>query len=188
VPWTSRAVVFPRRRPSRGRGDVAILIVGDQAGLLGRGTGGGVRPGRLRSAGCAARAGAGAAGDRSPPWCLCSFAGRSYALFWGLERCAAVGQGFVPGEKSAAAIAAVISGRVNSSGRLPVTLPRSAGAQPCSCLHPPLGGPSTVGNLPTAPACPSGVDRHIRRSSTRTWSSEATSRRGGGFVANVARD
>jgi len=33
-------------------------------------------------------------------------AGRSYAVSWGSERCAAVGQAFVPGEKCAAAIAA----------------------------------------------------------------------------------
>jgi hypothetical protein len=45
---------------------------------------------------------------------------------------------------------------VNPSGRLPVTLPRSAGAQPYSYLHPPLGGPTTVSNLPTAPGLPFG--------------------------------
>jgi beta-glucosidase len=38
----------------------------------------------------------------------------------------------------------VISGRVNPSGRLPVSLPRSTGSQPYSYLHPILGGTSEV--------------------------------------------
>ena len=79
--------------------------------------------------------------------------GRPYAVSWALDQCAVI-QAFVPGEEGAAAIAGVISGRVNPSGRRPVTLPRSAGAQPYSYLHPPLGGATTVSNLPTAPALP----------------------------------
>jgi beta-glucosidase len=50
----------------------------------------------------------------------------------------------------------VLSGRVNPSGHLPVSLPRSVGAQPYSYLHPPLGGASSVSNLDTAPVLPFG--------------------------------
>ena len=53
-------------------------------------------------------------------------------------------------------MAGVLSGRVNPSGRLPVTLPRSAGAQPYSYLHPRLGDASSVSNVATAPALPFG--------------------------------
>ncbi|HET7821641.1 MAG TPA: fibronectin type III-like domain-contianing protein, partial [Ornithinibacter sp.] len=50
----------------------------------------------------------------------------------------------------------VLSGRVNPSGRLPVTLPRSVGAQPYTYLHPALGGDGDVTNLSTTPALPFG--------------------------------
>ena len=65
-------------------------------------------------------------------------------------------QPFFPGEEGAAAIAGVPSGRVNPSGRLPVSLPRSAGAQPYSYLHPALGGTSDASTLDTTPALPFG--------------------------------
>ena len=50
----------------------------------------------------------------------------------------------------------VISGRVNPSGRLPVTMPRSSGAQPYSYLHPALGGGSSVSDLDNTPGLPFG--------------------------------
>jgi hypothetical protein len=65
-------------------------------------------------------------------------------------------QAFFPGQEGAAAVAGVLSGRVNPSGRLPVSLPRSVGAQPYSYLHPTLGGASSVSNLDTAPVRPFG--------------------------------
>jgi beta-glucosidase len=90
------------------------------------------------------------------PVVLVMVTGRPYAVAWALERCAAVVQGFFPGEEGAAAIAGVLSGRVNPSGRLPVSLPRSAGAQPYSYLHPHLGGPTPVSSLDPEPARPFG--------------------------------
>src|SRR5690606_11824267 len=50
----------------------------------------------------------------------------------------------------------ILSGRVNPSGRLPVSLPRSAGAQPYTYLHPKLGEGHEVTNLDTTPAAPFG--------------------------------
>jgi beta-glucosidase len=73
-----------------------------------------------------------------------------------MQRCAAVVQAFFPGEEGAGAIAGVLSGRVNPSGRLPVSLPRSAGAQPYSYLHVALGEGNEVTNLDTTPAAPFG--------------------------------
>ena len=54
------------------------------------------------------------------------------------------------------AVAGVLSGRVNPSGHLPVSLPRSAGAQPFTYLHPALGGDGDVTNLRSTPALPFG--------------------------------
>ena len=65
-------------------------------------------------------------------------------------------QAFFPGEEGSGAIAGVLSGRVNPSGKLPVSLPRSAGAQPYSYLHPTLGEGDEVSNLSTMPAAPFG--------------------------------
>ena len=52
------------------------------------------------------------------------------------RRPAAVLQAFFPGEEGGTALAGVLSGRVSPSGRLPVSLPRSAGAQPFSLPAP----------------------------------------------------
>ncbi len=82
--------------------------------------------------------------------------GRPYVLDRVLGRCAAVVQAFFPGQEGAGAVAGVLSGRVNPSGRLPVSLPRSAGAQPYSYLHPRLGGPASVSTLDTTPVRPFG--------------------------------
>src|SRR5690606_36546540 len=94
--------------------------------------------------------------DTGTPVVLVLLTGRPYAVDWALERCAAVVQAFFPGQEGAAAIAGVLSGRINPSGRLPVTMPRSVGAQPYSYLHPPLGGASSVSNLDPAPVRPFG--------------------------------
>ena len=56
--------------------------------------------------------------------------------------------------RAAPRVAGVLSGRVNPSGHLPVSLPRSAGAQPYTYLHPPLGGNGDVTNLREHPGAP----------------------------------
>nr|WP_307870977.1 glycoside hydrolase family 3 N-terminal domain-containing protein [Micromonospora sp. C51] len=136
--------------------DVAVLVVGDHAGLFGRGTVGegcdrddlelpGVQRDLVEAVLATGR-----------PVVLVLLTGRPYAIDWALSRCAAVVQTFFPGEEGAGAIAGVLSGRVNPSGRLPVSLPRSAGAQPYSYLHPTLGDGNEVTNLLATPAAPFG--------------------------------
>src|SRR5262249_29942315 len=90
------------------------------------------------------------------PVILVLVTGRPYAVDWAMQGCAAVVQAFFPGEEGSGAIAGVLSGRVNPSGRLPVSMPRSAGAQPYSYLHPPLGEGDELSNLTTTPAAPFG--------------------------------
>lgn len=54
------------------------------------------------------------------------------------------------------AVARLVSGAASPSGRLPVSLPRSAGAQPFSYLHPPLGGANDVTSADSTPVRPFG--------------------------------
>jgi len=132
--------------------DVAVLVMGDLAGLFGRGTvGEGCDTDDLELPGVQRQL-VEAVLDTGTPVVLVLMTGRPYAVKWAVERCAAVVQAFFPGEEGASAMAGVLSGRVNPSGRLPVTLPRSAGAQPYTYLHPQLGGDGEVSNLLTAPA------------------------------------
>jgi beta-glucosidase-like glycosyl hydrolase len=141
------------------RADVAVVVVGDRAGLFGRGTvgeGNDVEsldlPGVQRELVQAVRA-------TGTPVVMVLLTGRPYAIDWaidGEDTPAAVLQAFFPGEEGAPAIAGVLSGRVSPSGRLPVSLPRSAGAQPYSYLHPILGGPSEVTSADNTPVLPFG--------------------------------
>ena len=136
--------------------DVVVVVVGDQAGLFGRGTvGEGCDTDDLELPGVQRRLVEEVLATGTPV-VLVLVTGRPYAIDWALERCAAVVQAFFPGEEGAGAVSGVLTGRVNPSGRLPVSMPRSAGSQPYSYLHPPLGGASAVSNLPTAPALPFG--------------------------------
>jgi hypothetical protein len=60
-----------------------------------------------------------------------------------------------------AAIAGVLSGRVQPSGKLPVQIPRHPGAQPNTYLQPPLGGIESNGisTLDASPLFPFGFGR-----------------------------
>ncbi|UFS61216.1 glycoside hydrolase family 3 C-terminal domain-containing protein [Subtercola endophyticus] len=139
--------------------DVAIVVVGDRAGLFGRGTvgeGNDVEslelPGIQRQLVEAVVA-------SGTPVVMVVLSGRPYAIGWALDgphAPAAVVQSFFPGEEGATAIAAVLAGDVVPSGHLPVSLPRSAGAEPFSYLHPILGGPSEVTSADSTPARPFG--------------------------------
>ncbi|SEJ13461.1 beta-glucosidase family protein [Demequina mangrovi] len=131
--------------------DVAVVVVGDQAGLFGRGTSGeGCDTDSLELPGVQRELVEAVLATGTPVVLVC-VTGRPYAIGWALERCAAVVQAFFPGEEGARAIAGVLSGRVNPSGRLPVSLPRGTGAQPAGYLHPRLGDDSDVTNLSSVP-------------------------------------
>jgi beta-xylosidase len=120
--------------------DVVVAVLGDRAGLFGRGTSGegcdaadlrlpGVQDGLLQ-----VLAGTGT------PVVLVLITGRPYAIGHLADRLAAVVQAFFPGEEGGGAIAGVLSGRVVPSGRLPVEMPASPGAQPSSYLRSRLAG------------------------------------------------
>jgi hypothetical protein len=67
----------------------------------------------------------------------------------------AIVQTFFSGQAGGDAIAAVLSGRVAPSGKLPIQMPSAAG-QPAGYLHAPLAGPSEVSSADPAPLFPFG--------------------------------
>jgi hypothetical protein len=76
---------------------------------------------------------------------------------------------------------------VNPSGRLPVSLPRSVGAQPYSYLHPKLGGASSVSNIATAPVRPFGFGQSYTtfKHADLVVSTGKTAPTSGSFTAHV---
>ncbi len=140
--------------------DVVVMVVGDQAGLFGRGTMGEGNDCESLELPGVQRQLVEAVVAAGTPVALVLLTGRPYAIGWALDgpqpRPAAVLQAFFPGEGGGLAIADILTGAVNPSGRLPVSLPRSAGAQPYSYLQPILGGPSEVTSTDPTPVRPFG--------------------------------
>src|SRR5689334_9431688 len=130
--------------------DLCVAYVGDLAGLFGRGTSGeGCDAEDLRLPGVQADLLAELVATGTP-LVVVVVSGRPYALGELAGRAALV-QAFMPGEEGAAAMAGVLSGRVQPAGKLPVQIPRRTGGQPSTYLQPPLGSPDSAGISPLDP-------------------------------------
>ena len=140
-----------------GAADLVLLAVGDRAGMFGGGTSGEgcdaedlALPGRQPQL-------VEAVLTAGTPAVMIMVSGRPYALGPYRDRLAAAVQAFFPGEEGGGAIAGVLSGRVNPTGKLPVGVPRHVGGSPYTYLAPPLGQNSQgVSNLDPSPAYPFG--------------------------------
>ncbi|MBB4934548.1 beta-xylosidase [Lipingzhangella halophila] len=136
--------------------DVCVAVLGDRADLFGRGTSGeGCDREDLRLPGAQQQL-LEAVLETGTPVVLVLFAGRPYALGGVADRLAAAVQAFFPGEEGGSAVAGVLAGRVNPSGRLPVAVPRAPGAQPASFIGPPLAHRSEVSSVDPTPLYPFG--------------------------------
>lgn len=136
--------------------DVAVMVMGDRAGLFGRGTvGEGCDTDTLELPG-EQRALVEAVLETGTPVVLVLVTGRPYAIAWAKERCAALVQAWFPGQEGAAAVAGVLTGRINPSGRTTISFPSSAGMQPTTYRHVPLAGKVGVTNLDPTPVYPFG--------------------------------
>ncbi|MES4901769.1 MULTISPECIES: glycoside hydrolase family 3 N-terminal domain-containing protein [unclassified Streptomyces] len=157
---TSAAVAAESRLARASRvaadADVCVVVLGDRSGLFGRGTSG---------EGCDAPdlelpGEQGALLDTllttGTPVVLVLLTGRPYALGRWSGLLAAAVQAFFPGEEGGPAVAAVLSGRVNPSGRLPVSVPYTTGGQPWTYLQPPLGLRGEASSVDPTPLHPFG--------------------------------
>ena len=150
--------------------DVVVAVLGDRSGLFGRGTSGegcdaeslvlpGVQQQLLDEL-----------LDTGKPVVLVLLTGRPYALGRAAGEAAAIVHAFFPGEEGGPAIAGVLSGRVNPSGRLPVSVPATPGAQPSTYLAAPLARSSDVSSIDPTPAFAFG---HGLGYSTFDWTDAA---------------
>lgn len=132
--------------------DVVVLALGDRAGLFGRGTSGeGCDAESLRLPGVQHTL-LDSLLDTGTPVVVVLLAGRPYALGRAVSEAAAVVQSFFPGEAGTGAVAGVLSGRINPSGRLPVSIPRHPGVQPSTYLAARLAQASDVSSTDPTPA------------------------------------
>ncbi|MFE6616538.1 beta-glucosidase [Amycolatopsis sp. NPDC057786] len=136
--------------------EVCVAVLGDRAGLFGGGTSGEgcdapdlKLPGRQEEL-LEALLGTGT------PVVLVLLCGRPYELSRQADRLAAIVCGFYPGEEGAVALAGVLKGRINPSGRLPVGFPGEKASQPSTYLTAPLGRRSEVSTVDPTPLFPFG--------------------------------
>ncbi len=156
--------------------DVCVVAVGDRPGMFGRGTTGeGSDANDLRLPGVQAelldavlaamrhpghRGGAGFCG-------FYLYALGAAATASPITGAAAVVYAFLAGQRGAQAVAEVLTGVVNPSGRLPVSVPSHSGGLPATYLSPKLGHRSEVSSVDTTPAFPFG---HGLTYTTFEWS------------------
>ena len=117
------------------RADRVIVAVGDLSGLFLTGTvGEGSDASSLRLPGVQQQL-VEALLDTGKPVVVVLLNGRPYNLGEAYGRAAAVLEAWLPGQEGAEALARILFGEVNPGGRLPVSIPRSAGAMPYYYNH-----------------------------------------------------
>jgi hypothetical protein len=125
--------------------EVAIVVVGDRAGHFGRGTvGEGTDAESLALPGVQQKL-LEAVVATGTPTVLVLVNGRPLDLTWAATSVPAIIEAWFPGEAGGEALTGVLFGRVNPSGRLTVSFPRSAAMTPWFYNHRRSGG-MTVGS------------------------------------------
>lgn len=123
---------------------VAIVVVGDKSGLskpLGATSGESIDSATLELPGVQGEL-IKAVHATGTPTVVILLTGRPYAISWLAEHVPAIMVAWFPAEQGGAAIANALFGKVNPSGRLPITFPRHVGQVPTFYAHKPSGGRS----------------------------------------------
>jgi beta-glucosidase len=122
--------------------EVAIVVVGDKAGLIPECTSGEFRDSAHLTLPGVQQALVEAVLATGTPVVLVLVTGRPYAIPALVARASAVVQAWMPGAEGAPALAEVLFGDVNPSGKLPITFPRHVGQVPIFYAHRPSGAKS----------------------------------------------
>ena len=131
--------------------DICVAVLGDQAGLFGNGTSGeGCDAADLKLPGRQEEL-LEAVLTTGTPVVLVLLSGRPYELSRQADRLAGVLCGFFPGEEGAAAIVDALTGRIEPSGRLPVSFPGAGAVQPSTYLGSTLTRRSEVSVIDPSP-------------------------------------
>ncbi len=142
------------------RADVAIVCVGGESGLMQHSTVGEARDASDLSLTGVQQELVEAVVATGTPTVVVVIGGRVFALPWIAANVPAVLMAWLPGEEGGHAIADVLTGATNPSGRLPLTLPRTVGQVPIHGGHRFGGGRSQFwGDYtdgPTSPLFPFG--------------------------------
>jgi len=151
------------------KADLAVIAVGDLAGMFGTGTSG-------EGCDCEDLSLPGLQGElveavlaTGTPTVLLLVSGRPYALGAYASRCRAVVAAFMPGVEGAAAIAGVLSGRLNPSGHLPVAIRTAQAVSPArTSQRRSAGSPRACPTSTRALCFPSATVSRTRPSHVRT--------------------
>ncbi|MFC0548532.1 beta-xylosidase/alpha-l-arabinosidase [Kutzneria chonburiensis] len=136
--------------------DCCVVVLGDRTGMFGAGTSGeGCDVADLRLPGRQEELLEAVLGTGKPV-VLVLLVGRPYEISRQADRLAAILCGFLPGEEGSTALADVLSGRVDPSGRLPVSFPRTGAGHPSTYLAPSLGRRTDVSSVDPTPLFPFG--------------------------------
>jgi beta-glucosidase len=162
--------------------DVCVAVLGDESGMFGRGTSGegcdaiDLRlPGRQEELLERVLA-------TGTPTVLVLLVGRPYELSRQADRLAAIVCGFFPGQRGAGALADVLAGRVEPSGRLPVSFPAAGATQPATYLTARLGQRNDGSSIDPTPLFPFGHGLsytsvewvEVVATSPRRWATDGT--------------
>lgn len=135
--------------------EAAVVVVGDKSGLTD-----GCTSGEARDMASLALPGVQAeliqaVQATGTPVVLMLVSGRPYDLNWADAHVPAILAAWLPGEEGGSAVADVLFGAVNPSGKLPISFPRSVGQIPVFYAHRPSGGRSHwTGNYVDSSAAP----------------------------------
>jgi hypothetical protein len=131
---------IPGAVEAAGRADRVVLAVGDQAGMFRTGTvGEGSDVSSLRLPGVQQKL-LEALLRTGKPVVVVLISGRPYHLGEAFRKADAVLEAWLPGQEGAEAIAGVLFGEQNPGGKLPVSIPKTAGALPFFYNHKPKSG------------------------------------------------
>jgi beta-glucosidase len=135
--------------------DVAVMVMGDKAGLTDDCTSGESRDVASLDLAGVQESLVRAVIATGTPVVLVLVAGRPLGSAWLHEHCAAVLMAWLPGHEGGTAIAEALAGDVNPGGKLPISYPRSAGQIPVFYGHKVSGGRSHwKGDYVDSPAGP----------------------------------